>query len=485
MADVQPKFKFKKRSNASLKKKLRRTTGATTDDDGTKKEFDAADVANVAVKQEEEGAAAEGSFPSADVNSSNNNNKSINDEEEEPSSLSTILAVDRRRKLLRAGNRGVDAANLGKPTLKTKPNTESDEGDATEIAAGNQDLEERLKGTFAGGKLAGSNDMGGDDEGGILAKKHKKAMEEFIQSNMTSKDSTQNDGNDANGEKSTMLDAEKELYAELLITSDGAANKIEEKDEGEGDVGAGGTMMGGTGIAEVALPIDERIKALKATERAAMEYERAKKARFGGGDGGEDGFGDDVYDDGLNFSAKPANATTLTGMVPMCFASGPGKRKRQEIGVLEVARPDSQKQSKSQSASADFHYPVQSSAIPNFSASSAGASVQRSDISDLGASYSHNFQLHTQEWISQRREDRQTEIDAIQAQQEAEEGPAESKERVGFEMSRKMAKGELIVPGATSGKGGSLKNEWDRKKDPRSNDDRVYKSFISNSKNRR
>lgn len=51
-------------------------------------------------------------------------------------------------------------------------------------------------------------------------------------------------------------------------------------------MGAGGAMMGGTGIAEVALPIDKRIRALRDTERAAAEHESAKgeQARQRGGE---------------------------------------------------------------------------------------------------------------------------------------------------------------------------------------------------------
>ena len=70
-------------------------------------------------------------------------------------------------------------------------------------------------------------------------------------------------------------EAEKEMFAELLTSDNKGDNDNAPTGAEEGDVGAGGAMMGGTGIAEATLPIDERIKALKETQRAATEYERA------------------------------------------------------------------------------------------------------------------------------------------------------------------------------------------------------------------
>ncbi|KAL7540135.1 hypothetical protein ACHAXR_009900, partial [Thalassiosira sp. AJA248-18] len=449
--------------------------------------------------------------------------------EDEPSAINTILAVERRRKLLGTGQRnrrGVDAANLGKHTLKRKiavaSSTAKDELENAESSARNKDLEERLKGTFAGGKLAGSNDMGGDNEGGILEKKHRKAMEEFIQENIAaqeggggeSKSSVNNKSSESSSEgenKYNASEAEKEMYAELLPT-DNAMGEGGTAAAGEGDVGAGGAMMGGTGIAEVALPIDNRIKALKETEKAAMEYERARKARFGMGNDREMMPGSGDNNEMMNAAAASTgeetanNASSLASMVPMNFASGPGKRKRQDdIELVQAEDQSSQKSAKSQTAPNIGVEYGESSALPSYSASSAGSSVQRSDVSTLGASYSHNFQLHTKEWVSRRRDERQTEIDAIQAQQEAEEGPPESRARMGFEMSRKLAKGEAVAPvphpaagGVSGGKGsgggggrgptsGSTKNEWDRKQGggQHSSDDRVWKTFMSKQRNRR
>ena len=491
MTDSQPKFKFKKRSKTS-KKNIRKTT----DDDTTHAAKNKVDEEGTNIKKIEAGN-NNGTPPSVEV-----------EEEEEPSALNTILAVERRRKLLDKRNRGVDTATLGKHTTTkhlaaTSTNNTESETTATPINnAQNKDFDQRLQMSFAGGKLAGSNDMGGDDEGGILAKKHRLAMEDYIKQNLNEKDGGVDTSNNNNGEETTnaTTEAEKEMYVELLVKDETDTNGVAK--EGEGDVGAGGAMMGGTGIAEVALPIDERIKALKETERVAMEIEIARKARFGGGTGEVVGPNVHSSNDGTSgHKQNTMNSSSLSAMVPMNFTSGPGKRKRQEdVGLIGVvAESFSQQQSitnKSQSTTTNIGpaYNVESSAIPasaGYSASSAGSHVQNSDVSTLGASYSHNFKLHTKEWVSRKRDERQSEIEAVQAQQVIDEGPttAENEKRVGFEQSRKIAKGEVVAqPAGSGGTAGGGRNEWDRKQgggNQPSSDERVWRNFMSKQRNRR
>ncbi|KAL9180758.1 hypothetical protein ACHAXT_011211 [Thalassiosira profunda] len=442
-----PTIKFKKRSKASLKKKrLRRADDAAGG--GVKVEDDA----KVTV---EDGASADGSS---------------DDDGGGPSALDAILATERRRKLL-GRSRGVDAAELAKASKKEIA-TNDEDADET---AGNKDLEERLKGAFAGGKLAGSNDMGGDDEGGVLAKKHRRAMEEFIQQNLKEKEGDNNNGAE---EKKVEASAEqKELYAELLEEKTEMGGMA----EGEGDVGAGGAMMGGTGIAEVALPIDDRLRALQATERAAAEHEKARKARFGRGEEGGAIGPSDVQEAVAPIGPVDVGAPSLEDRVPTSFASGPGKRKRDDVGPVPVDGASSPTAAKPQPSSANVgaDYAVQSSAHPSYAAAAGGPAVA---VGDVGASYSHNFQLHTKEWISQRRDERQSEIDALQAQQPVED--AASGARLGFEAARRLAKGE--APAAARGPGGeSLRNEWEKGGEKRSSDDRVWKQFMSNQRNRR
>mmetsp|Transcript_32670 Transcript_32670/g.66679 ORF Transcript_32670/g.66679 Transcript_32670/m.66679 type:complete len:442 (-) Transcript_32670:4387-5712(-) len=414
--------------------------------------------------------------PTASENNSNDAIKDINNDEEE-GALTAILAVDRRRKLFNHRNRGVDSAHLLKPTKSTKTSADETTVDTNK----NKDLEERLKGNFSEGKLAGSNDMGGDEEGGILAKKHRRAMEDFIQQNLqgggggVTAQSNGEDATDGNGGGPT--EDEKEMFAELLQsdstnTSNNPANGSQSK---EGDVGAGGAMMMGSGIAEVALPAAERLRTLKETEKAAMEYEKAHRRVKPQHDGGNaDATDDNVHD-----------------LVPMNFASGPGKRKRQEDADMGSSTAATTSTSPNKSAtSQNNEQSTTTSSSAAYSASSAGGSVQRSDVSTLGQSYSHNFQLHQQDWIAQRRDERQVEIDTLKTQQqqaeEADDVGGVSGERMGFQMARRAAKGESVRPAPARGPNGeSLKNEWDRTKKgghQRSNDDRVWKQFMKKTK---
>ena len=160
MADTKPKFKFKKPKGSLKKKQLRRDSDEND---------------------------AHVQTPSAE---------STPQDHDEPSALDKIRDLEKRRRLF-SKNRGVDASNLGKATLRQSADSDDDNVDAPAVQ--NRDLEERLKGTFDKGKLAGSNDMGGDDEGGILAKKHKRAMEEYIKSNLREQPVTDSSsGNDNN-----------------------------------------------------------------------------------------------------------------------------------------------------------------------------------------------------------------------------------------------------------------------------------------------
>ena len=471
MADVKPKFKFKKRSKASIKKKQLRNSKVeddnTTNDNVVKKQSKA-DVENI------------------NTTTAIGDNK---EEDDEPSALTAIMTVERRRKLLGNRNRGVDTANLGKNTIKhTTLNNETIADDT--IQNNNKDLDERLNKSFAGGKLAGSNDMGGDDEDGILAKKHRLAMETYIKDNLneTKDGKGEEKERNNNNNNNTTTDAEKQMYAELLIPETTTTQSGNTPIKGsEGDVGAGGAMMGGTGIAEVALPIDERIKAMRETERVAMEYERARKARYG-----EGADGDGIPE--VNEKQPPATTTAsdLTAMVPMNFASGPGKRKRQDevglIGIEDHSSSTSQTKQKTTFIGPGYNN-AGSSAIP--AGSLIGLSVEKSDVDTLGASYSHNFQLHTKEWISRKRDERQLEIDEAEAQQAIDEGLTTTNDgtdtRVGFEMSRKIARGEVnLTASAAAASRARNKNEWDNKgRLHQSSDERAFRQFMSKSRNRR
>lgn len=523
--------KFKKRNKDSLiKKQLRRTT-----DDVVVTTTKCKVVINNAADEEgddnnEKVINQQSNYSSKDMNENENDKK---EEEEESGTLTAILAIERRRKLL-ARSRGIDTASLNKSKMTHRNNdvynNDEDGGLDTGMLSGGGgislfpkiDIGETTTGrlgtrSFGVGQLAGSNDMGGGDSndrggggGGLLEKKHRLAMEEFILNNLTVVKEQGGSGFSSN--RSTMVshqtsDAEKELYAELLLSSvnNNAEREggIDKKAGGEGDVGAGGAMMGGTGIAEVALPIDERLRVLKATEKAAMEYERSRKARFEGG--GREEWGSQIKT-GMNDISDQQRIESIAAMVPMTFAPGPGKRKRQNDSLTPPVKDD-MKSSLSQASTVGGQgisdkYLIESSAnIGSGSQYSSTYDVRKSDIADVGASYSHNFQLHTKEWVMRKRDERQTEIDTIHAKQVEDAGPmtSESRARVGFDMARKIARGEITKTdgSVSSGKGGGvtkmndeLTNEWDRKKSgtnnhQQSSDDRLWKSFMTNQRNRR
>lgn len=455
--EQQPKIKFKKR-NINKKKHLRKVAAAQTTN--THNDTAAADSAQQKSND----------IPAENI-----------EEEEEEGALSTILAVDRRRKLLNNRNRGVDSTHLLKPIkslITTATNTTDDDTTTNHADMNkNKDLEERLKGTFSEGKLAGSNDMGGDDEGGILAKKHKKAMEEYIQQNLQSAGvtdaATKTAPADGGGVDTGPNEDDKELFAELLQSDNGNATNNAAI---SGDVGAGGAMMMGSGIAEVALPSSEQLRTLKETERAAMEHEKAHSRQ-----------GRPQHDVGNGMIAEGTANDDVHSLVPMNFASGPGKRKRQGADMLPLTSSTTASPKKVAQENNEQSTTTITSSSAAYSASSAGGSVQRSDVSTLGQSYSHNFQLHQQDWIAQRRDERQVEIDTIKTQQkQTEEANNVSAERMGFEMARRVAKGESVRSAPARGPNGeSLKNEWDRTKKgayQRSSDDRVWKQFMKNTK---
>lgn len=104
-------------------------------------------------------------------------------------------------------------------------------------------------------------------------------MEQYIQSQMMDDASNQKEKNvkwqEGKGESQIVKD-KKDLYSQLLqssgfgsiTASDNNKNDTVGTNTQEGDVGAGGEMLGGTGIAEVILSVEDRIKNIKDTEVA-------------------------------------------------------------------------------------------------------------------------------------------------------------------------------------------------------------------------
>ena len=443
-----------------------------------------------------------------------------------PSALGAILSArQRRRALLSATGRdkgGTDAAAL---LVSRKRDVVHQDEEGPQVA--NKDLAERLQGTFAGG---GSGNDGGSGVG-VLERKHKQAMEEYINKKLgrgegkrelsgggapsVSEGAPQESRNLDAVEAAASKDATRELdearlYQELAAAASGRdTSQPEEAPSGEadggeeGDVGFGGAMLSGTGIAEVVLPVDERIKNVRETERLAAAKVAARSARrregfeYRAGPAG-----------GGGNSAEPAAART---MLPFGFASGPGKRRKVpplDEGTSGIISSSLTKRitplvSNSSASNADISQP--------YSASSAGPGVLPSDVSDLGASYAHNFRLHTREWVQKRKEERDSEIEVERRSKglETDETAAAGGEgvgslsgsRLGFDAARKIAKGEApaavtTVLNAAGGADGSNsrssgdknRNEWNRGGDgssrQRSSDDRVYRTFVAHQRNR-
>ena len=125
-------------------------------------------------------------------------------------------------------------------------------------------------------------------------------------------------------------------------------------------------------------------------------------------------------------------------------------------------------------------------------ASSAGTAVLPTDVANLSQSYSHNFKMHTHQWVSDRKTEQQREIDRVRKEQEVRDGTAENQARVGFDQARRVARGEVPAGGESSssdqfssrrsGPAGAVGAGGDRN---RSSDDRVWRSFVSKSRNRR
>jgi hypothetical protein len=145
---------------------------------------------------------------------------------------------------------------------------------------------------------------------GVLESKHKQAMESYIQQKMklgaanakeaANWNSNNNEGDDNdmgldNKEKEIRQHAttltKEQLYRELAVAAARLAGKTDNEDNNgndnkknnasdstkDGDVGAGGAMLvAGTGIAEVILPVDERLKTHKDTNESIQSRNQLK-----------------------------------------------------------------------------------------------------------------------------------------------------------------------------------------------------------------
>jgi hypothetical protein len=114
------------------------------------------------------------------------------------------------------------------------------------------------------------------------------------------------------------------------------------------------------------------------------------------------------------------------------------------------------------------------------SSSSAGDNVLSIDVAAVSASYSHNFQLHSNEWISRRKQEQDLEL---LRQRSHMDGTACDRERVGFAGLRGKEQ-PLLHQICETGSSISAPNESSRKRANQSNDDRVWSSFVKYQKER-
>ena len=467
------------------------------------------------------------------------------EEEESSTTLDRILQTKKRRKLknalLRQG--GVGAAAAKKRRIADHPIKDEGEGDdagnndtndnardALVSGGGSCDLRQRLQGTFGGGNDGSSSAVDGEGAGeGVLGQKHRAAMDKYIQERMDStngKDGRDGTQDKAGADRQLLLD-EDALYRQVAaevgvagMVQDQAAigtaapaeasatadNKTTTKED---DVGAGGMMLAGTGIAEVALPVDERIRTVRETELLASSATAGTSRGRGRGRMVGTSMAHPTNNRSAGYAAEgvgPMSAQDMKAMLPTSFGGGKKNNKKQqqlkgsdmtqEIAGTGMAAPQ-------MAAAAMATAPSTTAAATGRKppvASSAGAAVLPTDVADLSQSYSHNFKLHTHQWVSDRKTEQQREIDRVRKEQEERDGTVENRARVGFEQARRVARGgEMAVAGgggaggggSGSGGGGSGSHVTtggmaggggDRN---RSSDDRVWRSFVSKQRNRR
>jgi len=426
----------------------------------------------------------------------------------------------------------------------------SDDDDAKKQALAreaNKDLKERLEGTFATNKRAGGGGgKGGDDDDddddiedgdrGVLQRKHKLAMEQYIQSQMDGEVVGGKNADDLNGSSSrsnsVVIQDQSALYAQLIreatmATTEGGAATIGQNnasdtattgaesnnnansggDTQEGDVGAGGAMLGGTGIAEVVLPVEERIQTAKNTELAASQLNRrwAASRQMAGGSGGEQ--------DGAAFADSRSGGggkDYLRDCLPTNFGQGPGKKRQppslsSSTSQVDIEPPSNRPRT---TLNTEIHVPQTTTIshhgsgaktdsddkqLPShYSASSAGNNVRSEDVSHIGASFSHNYRLHTNEWISNKKREQQVEIDAINKEKEVQEGTGLNRMRVGFEVKRGLqtngGRGNRATTGThnegAQSQGGSRGGRGGGGGRGRARDNQTWKNFIYKERDR-
>ena len=320
-----------------------------------------------------------------------------------------ILSTKKKRKLLNSLSfkRGLDV----KDTLKvTNPHTET-VAPTIEVVDASKDPDRVRAFSGSTGKNT-AND-------GVLEQRHKAAMEEFIRTNLKTDDKTQQNSSF----KNKPMDLEAKLYEDLQLVAQrlsGVADTTNEQTE-EGDVGAGGAMLGGTGIAEVILPVESRMATARETEEATTRLRKGKQEQ-------------------RQIPTAPAHTSAL----PMTFSIGAGKRSRRQRSMETT----------------------QGNKLGNKSSTTTTA-IQTTVTQDLPSSYNHNFKLHSEERRNQLQVGPNKTIEKIIEKEDAD--------RKGFVASRRFTKGEQTRIGEKGKNAHSVKQ---------SNDARVFRDFVKHQRER-
>lgn len=122
-----------------------------------------------------------------------------------------------------------------------------------------------------------------------MEQKHKQALEQYVESKLADNDKNDNKNTTVTFKEPNTSNrklTEDELYKQIAETSEQMAGKTTSTITGEsttdGDVGTGGAMLvSGTGLAEVILPVEERIKAVQATQEASSSSNNKNTPRPG------------------------------------------------------------------------------------------------------------------------------------------------------------------------------------------------------------
>ena len=381
------------------------------------------------------------------------------DDEEDTSPAEAIRATQKRRQLIRSTvyKRGIDAASTLQATKEIVPSSAVES--AEDVQPSNDNLASRLKGTFSGGTgRATSSD-------GVLQRKHMDAMEDYIRQNMS-----QEDGNSAKSttaattaasSSSSSKDLKSKLFEELAETAQQISRLGDVGTSIGDDVGDGGEVLGGTGIAEVILPEKERLENARATEAAAMA---STKRRMNASPTASASAG----------AAETRIEDLAHSSLPTNFTVGRGKRKRKDQDSRGSSFPKSRNLASSQAPRA--------ADLMEASASSAGFQVLDSDVSNVASSFSQNFRQHAQDKKARQR---------AAASQEGTGGSGSKSnaggdnaasssstshvdnDRMGFEAARRVARGEPASLSSTK-----------PRQNQRASDDRVWKQFVRNERDR-